>query len=357
MQAAPLDPMIGQVLDDRWALTSLLGRGAMGTVYRAIDRRGGGDAAVKVFRPADVRNEEQRDRQVRRFRREALAMQRLTCPYVVEHVAFGEERQALYLVMELVDGESLERVIGREGALPPRRVASIGAQIAEALEEAHEAGVVHRDLKPANVFVGTGDIVKVGDFGIARVTSEDDCELSQITRTGHTIGSPHYMSPEQASAEEVDHKSDLYALGVVLFECLMADKPFRGANFVDIAVLHATMPAPPLKLAAVDAATEERWQALLARLLEKDPTHRPQSAAAVAEALRTLARSSRTNTPATRDLDGVLSVGDGRVEDLLTRPVTRPPRRKKGRRWPVVVAVAVVAALWAGVLVFTMVSV
>ena len=288
-----VDPLIGQVLAERWALTSMLGAGAMGTVYQAVDRAGGEDVAVKVLRPADARFASQRQSLVRRFRREARVMKAIRHPGAIRIIDFGEDTGhgtdggVLFLVMELVCGEPLEEALERQGALAPLRVAGIGAQIADALAAAHAAGVVHRDLKPANVFVCAGDRVKVGDFGIARLTLSD-AEVTRITKTGHTLGSPHYMSPEQAMAQPIDHTTDLYALGVVLYELLTGHRPFQAESFVDIAMKHVAEPPPPLGVPGLDEDTADRWAALVGRLLEKSAAARPQEASRVASALRSL---------------------------------------------------------------------
>ena len=206
---------IGQVLGGRYRLVELLGSGGMATIYRATDTQLGRDVALKLLRPEYLQDPEFSTR----FRAEAQAAASLTHPNVVTVYDYGEEASGPYLVMELVDGEDLATILRRSGPLPPRQAARIAAGVARALAAAHARGLVHRDVKPGNVLIGRDGQVKVVDFGIARAIAE-----AQVTLPGTTLGSVHYFSPEQARGEPATASSDIYSLGIVLYELLTGSR-------------------------------------------------------------------------------------------------------------------------------------
>ncbi|MFL5711099.1 MAG: protein kinase domain-containing protein, partial [Chloroflexota bacterium] len=210
---------IGQVLGGRYRLIELLGSGGMATIYRATDTGLGRDVALKILRPEYLRDPDFSAR----FRQEAQAAASLSHPNVVTVYDYGEDPSGPYIVMELVDGEDLATIMRRSGTLPPRQVARIGAGVARALAAAHARGLVHRDIKPGNVLIGKDGQVKVVDFGIARAISE-----AQVTLPGTTLGSVHYFSPEQARGEPATAASDIYSLGIVLYEMLVGSRPWEG---------------------------------------------------------------------------------------------------------------------------------
>src|SRR5271155_591138 len=225
-----------RVLSGRYELSHLVARGGMAEVYRARVQLLARPVALKVLFP-----ELSADRSfVERFRREAQAAANLSHPNIVPVFDWGESEHTYFIVMEYVDGEPLSSIIRTEGPLEPSQAASISADIAKALSYAHRHGVVHRDIKPGNVLITADGQVKVTDFGIARAIGADE----QITQTGLVMGTATYFSPEQAQGLEVDGRSDIYSLGVVLYEMLTGRPPFAGESPVSIAYQHVREQAP-----------------------------------------------------------------------------------------------------------------
>ena len=207
----------------------------MATIYRATDTGLGRDVALKLLRPEYLRDPDFSSR----FRQEAQAAASLSHPNIVHVYDYGEDPSGPYIVMELIDGEDLATILRRSGALPPRQVARIGVGVARALAAAHARGLVHRDIKPGNVLIGSDGAVKVADFGIARAVAE-----AQVTLPGTTLGSVHYFSPEQARGEPATTASDIYSLGIVLYEMLTGSRPFEGDSAASVALAQADRPDP-----------------------------------------------------------------------------------------------------------------
>jgi serine/threonine protein kinase/formylglycine-generating enzyme required for sulfatase activity/dienelactone hydrolase len=274
-----------------YEIVAPLGAGGMGVVYRAHDQRLERDVAVKVL-PHGLLAE---DAARKRFRKEALALARLSHPNIAAVYDFGEQDGADYLVMEYVPGQSLADKI-RSGPLSTREAVALGAQIAAALEEAHGQGVVHRDLKPANVIITPKGHAKVLDFGLAKLLATEDVTAS-FSETKGPMGTPLYMSPEQAEGKVVDARTDLWSLGIVLYESLSGRVPFQGTG--SLAVLRAVTHDPVKPLRDLRADVPEDANHIISRALEKDVARRYQSAAEMSgELSAALARLSAPPLPA-----------------------------------------------------------
>jgi serine/threonine protein kinase/tetratricopeptide (TPR) repeat protein len=276
--SASLPPRIGH-----YEILAKLGEGGMGVVYSARDDRLHREVAIKT-----ISTERQSEEAKQRFWREARAAASVNHPHVCQLHEIGEDRGQLFLVMELLEGETLDSRT-RRGPFTVTDTISIGLQILGALSALHERGIIHRDLKPSNIFL-TNYGVKLLDFGLARALSPesgDHFPLGQaqnLTRTGLVVGTPRYMSPEQVTGERVDGRSDLFALGAILFEMLAGRPPFSGRNVVE--QLHATLhEQPPALTGPPEVAAVDR---VVRRALAKDPADRPQSAAVMAEELRAI---------------------------------------------------------------------
>lgn len=274
----PADPLIGHTLDDKYKLEERLGTGGMGTVYRArhvlIDRA----VAIKVLHHRFFEDESARTR----FRREAKAAGRLQHQNAVTVTDFGETDDGyLYIVMELLIGRTLRDVLAKEAPLDPARAVSLMLQVSDAVAAAHEAGIIHRDLKPANIFIvqraDVPSVVKVLDFGIAKLAADSlDEDDPTLTLFGAMIGTPRYMSPEQCDGVELTPASDVYSLGVILYEMLTGTVPFSGSTPLAIAMRHASeQPRSPREIVA---SIPEDLERVVLRALEKLPEDRPTNA-------------------------------------------------------------------------------
>ena len=260
------DPLIGQMIADRYQILSLIGEGGMGRVYLAEHVRMGRKSAVKVINPALATTADA----ISRFNREAANACKINHPNVAQVYDFGEMADGtLYLAMEYIDGETLDAIIAREGPLPIARAAQITKQVADALNAAHHLGIVHRDLKPENVMVarhldGT-DWVKVVDFGIAKTIQRDGGGSQTVTTAGVSLGTPEYMSPEQLAGEKLDHRTDIYSLGLVLFNMLTGQLPYPKLTSKETLVRRLT--SPPRTLTEV--MPDVTWPTALQQTLNK----------------------------------------------------------------------------------------
>ncbi|WP_200948163.1 serine/threonine-protein kinase [Nocardioides sp. Soil774] len=292
----------GLRLGERYVLQERIASGGMADVWSGLDDVLQRQVAVKIMR-ADPDNEEIF---AERFRDEALHSAALMHTNITTVFDYGEDDHLTFLVMELVDGQPLSAVIRDQGALSPEIVRSVLAQAALALGVAHEAGVVHRDVKPANIIVREDGVVKLTDFGIARAM-----DAIGHTRVGEMLGTPNYISPEQAMGEQATGASDLYALGVVAHEMLTGTRPFDRGTPIATAMSHVNEPPPPL---GDDVPPDLR--AVVETLLEKDPTKRPANAHDVAAML-----GAATAELAGLDLDLAAGVPSGYVVMPIT-PIT-----------------------------------
>jgi eukaryotic-like serine/threonine-protein kinase len=271
----------------RYVDLTLLGQGGMGAVYRGRDPELDRPVAVKVMLDATPDF-------VARFRREAQAIARLVHPNIIQVYDFGvDDRSCPYFVMELVDGQALDRIIRDRGRLPPLEAIRLIRQAAEGLTAAHRAGIVHRDIKPSNLIVDGKGHVKLVDFGIARVTTNAGTAL---TGAAALMGTPGYMAPEQAQGKPVDHRADIYALGLTLYELLSGQPPYTAADPISLVVKNMQEPLPDLRVRGFGLPDE--LVVLVEQMGAKDPGERLQSCEAVVAALDDIAsRLSASPSP------------------------------------------------------------
>lgn len=285
----PAEALIGRVLKGAYRLDSKLGEGGMGAVFKATQLAVDRQVAVKVLRTQVKQDPAMAKQMQARFMREAKLTSKLEHPNTVRLIDFGEteEDKMLFLVLELLRGQELSRVMQKQAPLSPQRVARIGRQMCQSLSEAHAQGIIHRDLKPDNVFLceyhGVKDHVKIVDFGIARIVGGDFEETSQLTATGLIIGTPKYMAPEQVQAQEITAQTDLYALGVIMYEMLLGRAPFHADSVMALAFKHVHDEPEPLP-----DSFGHGWQSIITQLLAKHPAARPTNADVVASILGTL---------------------------------------------------------------------
>jgi serine/threonine-protein kinase len=283
------DALIGRTVAGRFKVEELIGQGGMGKVYRArhlaLDRL----VCLKMLKPALHEDATV----VSRFEREALAASRLDHPNSIQVLDFGRNQAdgSLYLVMEYVQGKDLKAVLRDEWPVREDRLCHILAQVLDALAEAHANNVIHRDLKPENIMVEQRrdhpDFVKVLDFGIAKILGSD---LPPLTHADVVCGTPHYMAPEQATGGMLDARSDLYAVGIILYQMTTSHLPFDGANSMEVLTRQVReAPLPPRKRQP-SAPISDRLESLILRALAKDPAQRPQSAREFRELLLAVPR-------------------------------------------------------------------
>ncbi|MCA9665947.1 MAG: serine/threonine protein kinase [Myxococcales bacterium] len=290
------DPMVGERVGDRYEIEALLGVGGMGRVYRAFHAELEREVAVKLMHPELCADR----RRVERFRREALATSRLSHPCSVTVYDFGEWEGMLYLVMELISGRPLGLEMHRNLPFDAELTVALLSQVCDALEAAHEAKVVHRDLKPENVMLLDGPEVvvegfscprlKVVDFGLALLLDDG---RDRLTKEGAAAGTPIYMSPEQCRGELVDHRSDIYSLGIMLYELLCGEAPFDAPAPQEILMQHLLREPTPPSERNPEAGVHSAFDAVALWALGKEPESRPQSAAVLREEMQTALAISR----------------------------------------------------------------
>jgi predicted Ser/Thr protein kinase len=326
--------VVGEKFADRYELTELVGTGGMSSVYKAHDTLLERNVALKVLH--DHYSDD--DEFVERFRREARAVAQLSHPNIVTVIDRGESGGRQFIVFEYIDGENLKELLVRSGRLEVDRALELALEIARGLAFAHDHGLVHRDVKPQNVLLNGDGKAKVTDFGIARSL---DVEHG-VTQTGTIMGTSNYIAPEQASGQPVDTQTDVYSLGVVLYELLAGDVPFPGENFVTVAMKHVNESPPNLLDVRRDVPL--RVAAAVDRALEKDPRQRFPSMEAFAAELEACRME--------------LLRGDGAGDATMVVPRRTAPhpraRRRRVSPWPLVLAILAVMAIGGAIAAFVL---
>ncbi len=326
---------LGDLLAGRYRLDELIGRGGMATVFRAWDTQLGRAVAVKLLRPEIVTDPDL----ALRFRREAHATAVLHHPAVVGYLGSGTDGGQPFLVMELVDGDDLATRIRHDAPLPPRIAMRIAADVASGLAVAHARGIVHRDVKPGNIIIDAADRARITDFGVARIAAE-----SEATIPGTTLGSVHYFSPEQARGLPTTPASDVYSLGLVLYEMLTATRPFTGETTAAIALARVGAPAPHAR--AIDPTLPPDLDAVIARALDQDPAARYPDGGAFADALE------RTLAPAPAPAPAVVDPTSTTARFAVQAPTSAVSRTDRGIAPPLLGIAAAIALLFGGFLAF-----
>ena len=341
------DALIGQVLD-RYQIVEPLGQGGMGSVYLAERLPDELEVAIKIVRPVHIGNPTVHER----FLRETKHTSRINSPHVVRIFDSGMSAEGrAYMVMENLVGETLTERLRRPPALRPLEALHIARDVSRALAAAHELGVIHRDLKPDNIFLSKDGMVKVLDFGIAKALTKDADEKVRVaepslTEAHRVVGTPVYMSPEVITKEGLSNKSDLYALGVILYELMVGEPPFYEKDAIGTMYRH--LHEEPRRLREVDERLDipGALETLVRDLLEKEPEKRPADTGDVVKRLDALMRIERerlasTRTPVTGDLTAVWSPPDPNEE----KHTASSPSESESRSWPMLLVAAVVAVL------------
>jgi eukaryotic-like serine/threonine-protein kinase len=346
-QAAESASLVGFALEERYHILREIGRGGMGIVYEAEHVDLGKRVAIKVM----LEKYADDDEAVTRFKREALAASRIGNPHIIDvsHIGAAPDGRP-FVVMELLDGEPLSKVLERTGPMPPWRAVHIMRQVLRAVGAAHAKGIIHRDLKPDNIFIvnrdDQHDFVKLLDFGISKmIDTGEQMAATRLTTTGVVMGTPLYMAPEQATGSGVDHRVDLYAAGVILFEMLSGRPPFNETNY-NLLVAKLITATPP-HLDDLRRGLPAALVTAVHRALEKDPDHRFTSAEAFAQSLPTDRAISEPNLEIAHTLPPGVSL------HAPPRSLARPPASRKG--WLIGIG-AVVVAIGAAAIVGVVVS-
>ncbi len=333
--ASESDKLIGEVLADRYAIDSRIGEGAMGTVYKAHHVKVGRAFAVKVLHPR-LLNEE---KLLKRFEREAELAGKLQHANVIGVVDVGETADGMhYMVMDFVSGPDLATLLS-DAPMPGPRVISLVKQLCDGLQHAHEKGLIHRDFKPENVIVetdpGGNELPRIVDFGIAILqdAGESPNGEGRLTTNGLVLGTPHYMAPEQAVADPIDHRIDLFALGIIIYEMLTGKLPFDGTG-AEVARANLVLDPPAMNKRVPHLDVDPLLEAFTRKLMAKNRDHRPATAKAARELLELIER----DRPAAASALGV-DLDDARPP-MTTEPVHRAGaradaaagRRADGRR-------------------------
>jgi serine/threonine-protein kinase len=345
------DAMVGRTLVDRFAITRKLGEGGMGAVYEARHTLIGKRVAIKIL----LDKYAQKESVIARLQQEARLASSIGHPNIVDITDFGKtEDGRTFVVMEYLDGESLAQLIGREGPLAPERALQISRQVADALTAAHGKGIVHRDIKPENVFLIHRDgkeFVKVVDFGISKhlKPGEEEEETPRLTQTGMVLGTPLYMSPEQARGEDsLDQRIDIYAVGVILYEMVTNEVPFRGTNYLGIISQVLTQDVVPPRLLRPDLAISEACERVILKAMAKNRDERYATMAELSADLDRLL-SGDQNVVASIPAAGVASAVPAGARGPTLRGITTQLGRRQVPLLAVVAALVVLLGVGFGV--------
>jgi eukaryotic-like serine/threonine-protein kinase len=316
----------GDVIAGRYELVELIGRGGMSSVWKAHDRLLDRTIAIKSLHEQFTQDEEY----VERFRREARSVAQLSHPNIVTVIDRGEDEGRQYIVFEYVEGENLKQLIERSGPLPVRDALLLTLQMARALGFAHERGLIHRDVKPQNVLLNEDGQPKMTDFGIAR-----SVDVEGVTVTGTVLGTSEYIAPEQARGQRVDALTDVYSLGVVLYELMTGRVPFQGENFVAIALRHVNEPAPSVLELRPDCPP--RVGTAVERALAKRPEDRFGSMSELCRELEACLYELDSSS------EEATMISRGPVAPARPRRPKRKRRRRVGIFWPIAAVAAILA--------------
>ncbi|APR85065.1 serine/threonine protein kinase [Minicystis rosea] len=342
------DPLIGVVVAERYRIVEPLGRGGMGIVYKVEHIRIGKLLAMKLLTGELSRNAEV----VRRFKQEALTVSKLSSPNTVQVFDFGVAEGLTYLVMELVTGEDLARVLRATGPMPFSRLGKVVIQVCNALAEAHQKGIIHRDVKPENVMLvrakDNADVAKVLDFGLAKL--REGADLNDVTSQGAIVGTPYFMSPEQIRGEPVDHRTDIYALGALMYRALTGHYPFSGPSPMSVFTKHLTEPPVPPAQRAPELGIPIGASNIVLKALAKDPAERYQKIEDLQADLVTEVRASGTSSVEAlldsgqvRRLAHVAAAIEATKAEIATRDeVERYERKLRQKRWSLLLGLAAV---------------
>jgi eukaryotic-like serine/threonine-protein kinase len=320
----------GTLFHGRYEILGPLGRGGMGMVYKAHDRTLDETVAIKILRPDFAED----PKMAERFRSEIKLARKVRHRNVCTIHDYGQDHGLLYISMELIEGVDLKRILREKGALPPEEAYAVAIQMAEGLQAVHDAGIIHRDLKTPNIMRDAQGLARLMDFGVAKRHGAE----GTATATGHIVGTPEYMSPEQAQGQKVDFRSDIYALGVVIYEMFTGHVPFRGETPISTILKHLHDP-PPLD-GAQAATIPATLKPVLRKALAKEPAYRYPTAAALADALR------QARTPSLRQQRVATEVLEAPTVDRARAVAGAPagPRTLYHRRaWLGIVGVAAIA--------------
>ncbi len=336
--------LIGHLFAGRYELQEFVGKGGMSLVYRALDRNTGHQVAVKLLKPELTGDKEF----LARFEREALAAGKMRHHNIVNLLDVGNEDGRRFLVMEYVEGRTLKEIITERTTLPADTAAQVAIRILSALQHAHNNGIIHRDIKPQNILVSPDGMIKVADFGIARVAGSDT-----LTKDDAVLGSVHYFSPEQAKGEEVNAASDLYSVGVVMYEMLTGHVPFEGDTAVSIAMQHIS--AEPRRLSTPKHPVSPAMEAVVLRALAKAPNDRYPDAASMARAIKSALESPSVPPVAVPMGTGTFTTSGIQQPILVTTPTPAPVHKKRFvRHLPVLIlSVVLLSALTAAAILLT----